>query len=89
MSAIFGFTFHKDRMTEVLTPDIHIELTAWETVGFRIYKTIKTNYNPNLCKTQLSVNQFNFKHCFLARNGSGNVFKWTKSDTNFSCFLCS
>ncbi len=28
MSAIFGFTFHIGRMTEVLTPDIYIELTA-------------------------------------------------------------
>ena len=28
MSAIFGFTFHMGRMTEVLTPDIYIELTA-------------------------------------------------------------
>ena len=25
MSAIFGFTFHIGRMTEVLTPDIYIE----------------------------------------------------------------
>ena len=31
MSAIFGFTFHIGRMTEVLTPDIYIELTA--TIG--------------------------------------------------------
>ncbi len=29
MSAIFGFTFHIGRMTEVLTPDICIELTAF------------------------------------------------------------
>ncbi len=28
MSAIFGFTFHIGRMTEVLTPDIYIELTG-------------------------------------------------------------
>ena len=28
MSAIFGLTFHIGRMTEVLTPDIYIELTA-------------------------------------------------------------
>ena len=28
MSAIFGFTFHMGRMTEVLTPDIYIELTG-------------------------------------------------------------
>ncbi len=28
MSAIFGFTFHIGRMTEVLTPDIYVELTA-------------------------------------------------------------
>ncbi len=27
MSAIFGFTFHIGRMTEVLTPDIYRELT--------------------------------------------------------------
>ena len=32
MSAIFGFTFHIGRMTEVLTPDIYIELTALSTV---------------------------------------------------------
>ncbi len=29
MSAIFGFTFHIGRMTEVLTPDIYIELTGF------------------------------------------------------------
>ena len=28
MSAIFGFTFHIGQMTEVLTPDIYIELTV-------------------------------------------------------------
>ncbi len=28
MSAIFGYTFDIGRMTEVLTPDIYIELTA-------------------------------------------------------------
>ena len=28
MSAIFGFTFQIGRMTEVLTPDIYIELTG-------------------------------------------------------------
>ena len=35
MSAIFGFTFHIGRMTEALTPDIYIELTAFpfEIVG--------------------------------------------------------
>ncbi len=31
MSAIFGFTFHIGRMTEVLTPDIYIELTGLKT----------------------------------------------------------
>ena len=33
MSAIFGFTFHMGRMTEVLTPDIYIyiELTGTDT----------------------------------------------------------
>ena len=30
MSAIFGFTFHIGQMTEVLTPDIYIELTGFE-----------------------------------------------------------
>ncbi len=32
MSAIFGFTFHIGRMTEVLTPDIYIELTGVDTL---------------------------------------------------------
>ena len=31
MSAIFGFTFHIGRMTEVLTPDIYRELTGPDT----------------------------------------------------------
>ena len=31
MSAIFGFTFHIGGMTEVLTPDIYIELTAFHS----------------------------------------------------------
>ena len=29
MSAIFGFTFHIGRMTEVLTPDIYIYRAHW------------------------------------------------------------
>ncbi len=33
MSPIFGFTFHIGRMTEVLTPDIYIELTV-VTMGY-------------------------------------------------------
>ena len=33
MSAIFGFTFHIGRMTEVLTPDVYIELTGPVCVG--------------------------------------------------------
>jgi hypothetical protein len=36
-----GFTFLIDRMTEVLTPYIYIELTAWG----RLYKTLNHFFN--------------------------------------------
>ena len=35
-SAIFGFTFHIGRMTEVLTPDIYIELTGKNMIFLRV-----------------------------------------------------
>ncbi len=43
MSAIFGFTFHIGRMTEVLTPDICIELTgSWQKI-FRVLTRLHTS----------------------------------------------
>ncbi len=41
MSAIFGFTFHIGRMTEVLTPDIYIELTETDKSVCLIHRNIR------------------------------------------------
>ncbi len=37
MSAIFGFTFHVDRMAEVLTPDIYIYMKFLLHIYIYIY----------------------------------------------------
>ena len=56
MSAIFGFTFDIGRMTEVLTPDIYIELTGtvaavslpFRTVDFGIVFQVVVQIFPEL-----------------------------------------
>ncbi len=53
MSAIFGFTFHIGRMTEVLTPGIYIELTVpifytlFRSSRHHLAKWVKNNSENN------------------------------------------
>ena len=41
MSAIFGFTFHIGRMTEVLTPDIYIYRAHWVWVAVALGRMLE------------------------------------------------